>query len=417
MEENKITKPRVVFLKTPDQKNMVESIIDGLNKSVSARNFETKIVEINPDNLQEVINQIVEFKPLFTFDINLDGMIYAENEGQKQPFCDLLGNIHITWFIDDPLIHFTKLKPVIQSNQILYATIDIEHLQWLRTLGKNVALIPAGTNPAKIPPPKEKEFEVAFVGPLTDPILIENDWRQRFDPNLFGFAVELGRLIYRNPDMPIRFASGYLLSQLSPEFQSALIQYQQENEEEFSNLLIEIGLYAMHLRRWNIVDSIENYEVNILGPVNGEVKDNVVVFEEIHTQKDVIDFISKSKISLLSQPPFIPSSLGFTVFDSVATGTLTFVEERLASKSFFEPEKEIITYHPIDFIEIEGKIAYYLEDAPDEREEIGKAGREKALKEHTIYSRGEILANIMEDIIRQSIQEEKKPEENSWKEL
>jgi hypothetical protein len=295
MEENKITKPRVVFLKTPDPKNMVENIIDGLNKSVSARNFETKIVEINADNLQEVINQIVEFKPLFTFDINLDGMIYAENEGQKQPFCDLLGNIHITWFIDDPMIHFTKLKPVIQSNQILYATIDIEHLQWLRTLGKNVALIPAGTNPAKIPPPKEKEFEVAFVGPLTDPILIENDWQQRLDPNLFGFAVELGRLIYRNPDMPIRFASGYLLSQLSPEFQSALIQFQQENEEEFSNLLIEIGLYAMHLRRWNIIDSIENYEVNILGPVNGEVKDNVVVFEEIYTQKDVIDFISNQK--------------------------------------------------------------------------------------------------------------------------
>jgi len=159
MEENKITKPRVVFLKTPDPKIMVENIIDGLSKSVSARNFETKIVEINADNLQEVINQIVEFKPLFTFDINLDGMIYAENEGQKQPFCDLLGNIHITWFIDDPMIHYTKLKPIIQSNQILYATIDIEHLQWLRTLGKNVALIPAGLIRLKFHHQKKKSLK------------------------------------------------------------------------------------------------------------------------------------------------------------------------------------------------------------------------------------------------------------------
>ncbi len=410
MEENKILKPRVVFFKTPDPKNLVDNIIDGLSKSVSARNFETKIIEITAENVQDAVNQLVEYKPLFTFDINLDGMIYGESEGEKKAFCDILGNIHITWFIDDPMIHFTKLKPILNSNQILYATVDVEHSNWLRMAGKNVALIPPGTNPSKIPPPKEKQFEIAFVGPVTDPNIIENNWKERFDSNLLGFSIELGRLIYRNPDMPIRFASGYLLSQLAPEFQAALLKFQQENEEEFMNLLVEIGLYAMNLRRWNIIESIENYEVNILGPVVGEVKENVVVHEDIYSQADVIDFISKSKISLLSQPPFIPTSIGFTVFDSVATGTLTFVEERLSSKSFFTPEEEIITYHPIDFIEIEGKIAYYLEEAKDEREEIGKKGRERVLKEHNIYSRGEILANIMEDIIKQSLNEEQTKE-------
>ena len=410
MEENKVLKPRVVFLKTPDPRQMSESIIDGLAKSVSARNFEVKIIDLTAENVQEVINQIIEYKPLFTVDLNLDGMIYAEREGQQQPFCDLLGNIHITWFIDDPMIHFTKLKPVLQSNQILYATIDIEHAQWLRSAGKNVAFIPPGVNPSKIPPMKEKEFEVAFVGPITDPNIIESQWQERFDPNLFGFSVELGRLIYRNPDMPIRFASGYLISQLNPDFQAALYQFQQENEADFMALLTEIGLYAMYLRRWSILDSIENYEVNVLGPVIGEPKENVVVHEDIVSQKDVIEFLSKTKISLLSQPPFIPTGLGFTVFDSVASGSLTFVEERLSSKSFFVPEKEIITYHPIDFIEIEGKVAYYLEEAHDEMAEISKAGREKALKEHTIYQRGEMLANIMEDIIKQSLQEEQKSE-------
>ncbi|WP_028950239.1 glycosyltransferase [Sulfurihydrogenibium subterraneum] len=410
MEENKVLKPRVVFLKTPDPRQMSESIIDGLAKSVSARNFEVKIIDLTAENVQDVINQIIEYKPLFTVDLNLDGMIYAEREGQQQPFCDLLGNIHITWFIDDPMIHFTKLKPVLQSNQILYATIDIEHAQWLRSAGKNVAFIPPGVNPSKIPPMKEKEFEVAFVGPITDPSIIESQWQERFDPNLFGFSVELGRLIYRNPDMPIRFASGYLISQLNPDFQAALYQFQQENEADFMALLTEIGLYAMYLRRWSILDSIENYEVNVLGPVIGEPKENVVVHEDIVSQKDVIEFLSKTKISLLSQPPFIPTGLGFTVFDSVASGTLTFVEERLSSKSFFVPEKEIITYHPIDFIEIEGKVAYYLEEAPDEMAEISKAGREKALKDHTIYQRGEMLANIMEDIIKQSLQEEQKSE-------
>jgi len=408
MEEVKITKPRVVFLKTPDPRQMSESILEGLAKSLSARNFEVKIIELTAENVQDVINQIIEYKPLFTFDLNLDGMIYAEREGQQQPFCDILGNIHISWFIDDPMIHFTKLKPVLQSNQILYATIDIEHTQWLRSAGKNVAFIPPGVNPSKIPPLKEKEFEIAFVGPVTDPNIIESQWQERFDPNLLGFAVELGRMIYRNPDMPIRFAVGYLISQLNPDFQAALIQFQQENETDFMALLTEIGLYAMYLRRWSIIDSIENYEVNVLGPVIGEPKENVVVYEDVVSQKDIIDFLSRSKIALLSQPPFIPSGLGFTVFDSVASGSLTFVEDRLSSKSFFTPEKEIITYHPIDFIEIEGKVAYYLEEAQEEMKEIARAGRERALKEHTIYQRGEILASIMEDIIKQSLQEEQK---------
>ncbi len=408
MEEVKITKPRVVFLKTPDPRQMSELILEGLAKSLSARNFEVKIIELTAENVQDVINQIIEYKPLFTFDLNLDGMIYAEREGQQQPFCDILGNIHISWFIDDPMIHFTKLKPVLQSNQILYATIDIEHTQWLRSAGKNVAFIPPGVNPSKIPPLKEKEFEIAFVGPVTDPNIIESQWQERFDPNLLGFAVELGRMIYRNPDMPIRFAAGYLISQLNPDFQAALIQFQQENETDFMALLTEIGLYAMYLRRWSIIDSIENYEVNVLGPVIGEPKENVVIYEDVVSQKDIIDFLSRSKIALLSQPPFIPSGLGFTVFDSVASGSLTFVEDRLSSKSFFTPEKEIITYHPIDFIEIEGKVAYYLEEAQEEMKEIAKAGRERALKEHTIYQRGEILASIMEDIIKQSLQEEQK---------
>ncbi|MFN3788439.1 MAG: glycosyltransferase family 1 protein, partial [Sulfurihydrogenibium azorense] len=82
MEENKVLKPRVVFLKTPDPKQMSESIIDGLAKSVSARNFEVKVIDLTAENVQDVINEIIEYKPLFTVDLNLDGMIYAEREGQ-----------------------------------------------------------------------------------------------------------------------------------------------------------------------------------------------------------------------------------------------------------------------------------------------------------------------------------------------
>ncbi|GAB6073127.1 glycosyltransferase [Venenivibrio stagnispumantis] len=414
MEENKVFKPRVLFIKTPDPKSFNESIIEALSKSLSARGYETKTVEPTPENIQQTVEEIIEFKPLFSFDINLDGMIFAERDNEKKPFCDILGNIHLTWFIDDPMIHFTKLKSVLNSNQILYLTIDVEHGQWISSIGKNVAFLAPGINPSKIPPMMEKDFDIAFIGPITDPSIIEQNWRERFDDTLFGFAVELGRLIYRNPDIPIRFASGYLISQFNPQFQEAIYNFQRQNEDDFMNLLVEIGLYAMNLRRWNIIDNIDNFEVSILGQVIGETKENIVIYEDIQTQQEIINFLSRTKISLLSQPPFLPSGLGFTVFDSVATGALTFVEERLSSKAFFTPDEEIITYHPMDFIEIEGKLYQYLEEDVKRREEIAKAGRERAFREHTLYNRGELLANIMDDIIKRSLQEEEnKPEENN----
>ncbi|WP_293443445.1 glycosyltransferase [Persephonella sp.] len=407
-------KPKVAFIKTPDPRGITDTIISGLSKSLSARNFETRIFEPTQDNIQEVVNQIIEYKPLFTFDFNLDGLIFAEKDGQQKILADIIGNIHVTWFLDDPMIHFTKLKSALQSNQLLYLTIDIEHGQWLGSMGKNVAFLAPGINPSDFPPPNvEKEFDIAFVGPVADPDNIENSWKERFDQNLFGFAVELGRMLYRNPDMPVRFASGYLLSQYNQDFQQAMIKFQQEKEDEFMQYLTEITLYAMHLRRWNIIDSIEDFEINVLGPVEGETKDNVVVYPKIIANEDIISFLSKTKISLLSQPPFIPTGLAYTVFASVGSNTLTMVEERLSSKSFLIDGRDLITYHPIDTVEIEGKIAYYLEDAPSEREAIAKQGRDTVFQNHTLLHRGEFLANMLNDIIKRASE----PSENGKGEL
>ncbi|WP_293448278.1 glycosyltransferase [Persephonella sp.] len=407
-------KPKVAFIKTPDPRGITDTIISGLSKSLSARNFETRIFEPTQDNIQEVVNQIIEYKPLFTFDFNLDGLIFAEKDGQQKILADIIGNIHVTWFLDDPMIHFTKLKSALQSNQLLYLTIDIEHGQWLGSMGKNVAFLAPGINPSDFPPPNvEKEFDIAFVGPVADPDNIENSWKERFDQNLFGFAVELGRMLYRNPDMPVRFASGYLLSQYNQDFQQAMIKFQQEKEDEFMQYLTEITLYAMHLRRWNIIDSIEDFEINVLGPVEGETKDNVVVYPKIIANEDIISFLSKTKISLLSQPPFIPTGLAYTVFASVGSNTLTMVEERLSSKSFLIEGRDLITYHPIDTVEIEGKIAYYLEDAPSEREAIAKQGRDTVFQNHTLLHRGEFLANMLNDIIKRASE----PSENGKGEL
>ncbi len=400
-------KPRIAFIKTPDPRGFNEDIIDALSKSLSARNFETLVVEPTPENIQDVVNQIFEFKPLFTFDLNLDGVIFAEDEkNEKKPLFDIVGNIHVSWFLEDPLLHYMKLKPVLSSNQLLFLNVDIEHSQWLAQMGKNVAFLAPGVNPSKVPPVFEKEFDVAFVGPVIEPIVYEEFWKDKLDEGLYTFAVELGRLVYRNPDMPLRYASGYLLSQFAPDFQQGIIKLQQERDEDFMKLLAEIGGYATNLRRWHILESIDDIEINVLGEVRGQTKENIVVYEDITSLKDVVSFLAKSKISLLSQPIFLPTGIGLTSFYSVASSALTFLEERLSVKSFFSVDEEVVTYHPMDSVEIEGKLAYYLEDSPSEREEMAKKGRDKVFKEHTLLQRGEILGNILEDIIKQASQQD-----------
>ena len=393
---------RVVLIKTPDPRGITESLINALNNVLQSKGFKTKIVEPTPENIQSVVNEIYEFNPLFMFDFNLDGVIYGEKDGKKVPLADIMGNLHMSWFFDDPMVHWIKLKPILNSTQMVYLTIDIEHSQWLGSLGKNVAFLSPGIVPENIPSPKtEKEFDVAFVGPVIDPVLIENDWRQRFDEHLYIYAVELGRMLYRNPDMPIRFASGYLLSQFNQQFQEAMLNLQREKEDEFMTYLAEIGVYAMNLRRWNILENIDEVEINVLGKVEGEVKDNIVVYEDIYKEKDILQFLAKSKISLLSHPPFIPTSLGYTAFNSLACNTLTISEDRFFTKSFFKENEEIVLYNPTDYLDIVSKIAYYLENE-DERKDIANAGREKVFKEHTIDNRGEFIANMMMDIVKQA---------------
>ncbi len=406
-------KPRVALLKTPDQRGLIPILMEGLEKAFSAKNFETRIIDLNPNNVQQVVEELNEFQPLFMFDINLDGVIFGEKDGKRLPLAEMAGNVHVTWFLEDPILHYTKLKEVLDSNQFLYLTSDVDHMQWLSTeMGRRTALVMPGVNPTAYPPANvEKEFDVAFIGPVVDPAIIENAWKQRYDDALYTFAIELGRLIFRNPDMPIRIAVNYLGSQFTEEFQQAFLKFKQEKEEDYIRYIVDVGLYAMHMRRWNIIDGIEDFEVNILGPVQGEFKDNVVIYDNITNEKDIITFLSKSRISLISHPPFIPSGTSYSVFSSAACNALTMTEERLSTKSFFVPDKEIVFYHPIDTVEIEGKIAYFLEDKPKEREAIAKAGRDRVFQEHTLYTRGEFIASLMEEILKGAQPKEEKQEE------
>jgi len=89
-----------------------------------------------------------------------------------------------------------------------------------------------------------------------------------------------------------------------------------------------------------------------------------------------------------------PWYLSDRIFESVGRGAFTIFPYIYGLETFFEIDKEIVTYTFNDFEELKSKIDYYIEH-DEEREKIRKAGHERVKREHTYMHRWEqILKEI-----------------------
>jgi spore maturation protein CgeB len=62
----------------------------------------------------------------------------------------------------------------------------------------------------------------------------------------------------------------------------------------------------------------------------------------------------------------------------------------------FEEDKEVVTYRTVDEAIEKAK---YLIDHEDVREEIGKAGQERTLKDHTVFSRCQLIDEAIQKML------------------
>jgi spore maturation protein CgeB len=79
-------------------------------------------------------------------------------------------------------------------------------------------------------------------------------------------------------------------------------------------------------------------------------------------------------------------------FELAACGAFQLVDERALLSESFAVGEEIVTFSSL--ADLKDKIAYYLE-RPDERERIGKKGRERVLKDHTYEKRLQEMLSII----------------------
>ncbi|MFN3264569.1 MAG: glycosyltransferase family 1 protein, partial [Aquificaceae bacterium] len=99
------------------------------------RGAEVQDFDLMEGELQDVVNRLLEFSPLFTLDLNGSCVVFGEREGQKLPVFDAFGFVHVSLFTDEPLFHFPVLLDLRQSNNFLPIVTDLKYADSLRFLG------------------------------------------------------------------------------------------------------------------------------------------------------------------------------------------------------------------------------------------------------------------------------------------
>lgn len=401
---------RLAFLKLAELEGTPRHV-KALLRYLQDKGVEVKEFVLNRENVQETVNQLSDFKPLFTMDINGTGIIFADQEGKKVPFYDLFGVVHMSFFMEDPLLHFPQLLDAAGSQNFLALITDLRYIETLRMFGfQNISYMTPFLDFSQIPEPsKERDIEMAFTGPVIDPQIIVNAARQNLSEEFFPYFLETGEFLFRNPEVNILYASEYVLSLFNPEFQQKFNEWRQKEREAYLRLLNDIGIYATARKRWYVVSFLDGINLKIIGEFQGELKEDHEVIN-IKNHEELLEVLGRTYLTITSFPHTVPSGIGFLPLEIGAMGSAPMLDFRGTLPAYFDLEKEAITYMPLDRADIEEKLLYFMDNI-GEAEEIGKAARDRVVNNFRVDDRGEFLFRMMNDIIKQAQEQQQTQEQ------
>jgi glycosyltransferase involved in cell wall biosynthesis len=259
-----------------------------------------------------------------------------------------------------------------------------------------------------IPPKVEKERGVVFVGDLVDPALIVESWQTIMEGPVREFALEVGEFCFRNPEITPFYATDYLLPLMNPPFQEEFNKFRRENPLKYFHWLAQVSLYTTTRRNAFILGFLEGTELTIVGRVEGKVPEGFSV-AEVKTLEDKLAAINSAKVGLTAFPAFVPSGIGFTPLEIAACETAPMINFRSTLPSFLKPQEEVITYNPLDRLDIEEKLLFYLENEEDRKiiaENAYRAVRERFGCADRIGFFKELMNSVLEQIAQQKQAEE-----------
>jgi len=104
---------------------------------------------------------------------------------------------------------------------------------------------------------------------------------------------------------------------------------------------------------------------------------------------DMYNLLHHSKITFNKHADLSFGNVGnMRMFEATGAGTCLVTDTGHNMDDLFEPDKEVVTYSSVD--EAVEKVNY-LQNHPDEAEQIAKAGHARTLKDHTIMNRCQLI--------------------------
>ena len=388
---------RLAFFKVGDPQGSLAHI-NALFKYLESKGVEIKEIELDPQNVQEAVEKLHEYRPHFTMDLNATGIIVGEQDGKKLPIYDMLGFAHISIFTEDPLLHFPNIYGVESHNNLIAVATDIRYVDSLKFLGvNNISYITPFLDFSLFPKPvEERDIEVAFFGPVVDPQIVASAVQKNLPENIFTLFMEVGEFMFRNPEVNSLTALNYILGIFNPQFQQEFMEWRQKEEEAFLRLLNDVSIYATMRKRWFILNFLEGIDLKIVGEFQGELREDHEHIK-ISSYEDLLSIYGRTNLTIASFPHTVPSGIGFTPLEISAMGSAPMLDFRGTLPGFLIPGEEVITYNPLDRAEIEEKLLYYL-DNPQELMDIAHRAKEATLNRYRVDDRGEFIYNVLKDI-------------------
>ncbi len=393
---------RIAFLKQGKELGIHRHVL-GILEVLRQKGAQVEEFDLTEGELQEVVQKLLDFAPLFVLDINASGVIFGQREdGQKVALCDAYGFVHVSLFTDEPLFYYPPLLDLRNTNNFLAVFTDLKYADSLRFLGleKGSFYITPFVDPSQmVQPSEEKDIEVLFFGPVIDPAILASQVSQNTREDFIPFFFEVGEFLFRNPEAHILYVSEYLLSMFNPQFQEEFIRWRSENPQDYLRFLNDISLYATARKRWYLLSFLEGINLKIVGAFEGELKEGHE-HVKVENWREVLELVGRSYMTILSYPHAVPTGVGFLPLEVAYMGSAPLIDYRATLPGFFIPE-EVITYLPLDRADIEEKVVYYLENL-QQAKEIGERARQKVLERYTPEDRGEFLLNTFNNILAQA---------------
>ena len=396
---------RLAFFKVGEIQGSLKHV-RALIEYLKERGVEIREIELDPKNVQRAVEELQEFRPAFTMDLNATGIIIGEKDGKKTPLYDIFGFVHFSFFTEDPLLHFPNLYGLQHRNLIALIT-DIRYADSLRMLGvENISYLTPFLDFSSFPQPQsEREIDIAFLGPVVDPQIILSSVQKNLPENILPVFIETGEFMFRNPEVNSITALNYVLGLFNPQVQQEFERWRKENGEAFLRLLNDTAIYATMRKRWYLVNFLEGINLKIVGEYQGELKEDHENIK-VSSYEELLDIYGRSYITVMSFPHTVPSGIGFTPLEASAMGSAPMIDYRGTLPGFLAPGEEVIPYMPLDRADIEEKILYYLDNL-EEAEEVGKRARNAVIDRYRVDDRGEFIYNMMKDIVSRAQQEDK----------